>query len=408
MKIKRLTILIITLIFTIFLVGCPGSRQEFLEPNEYGFYDGYYVYKTEVYIENFLDRELQYNIDNLADGEAKYITADSYKYVEFKDIDKLNPLTTPNQEELTFDFSTIEKAYCIYSEDDDTEIASNMILIDSEKQLYWATGSFKYNDKKSYLSLFLVIDLYERIPFSDDVLDTYNQELYISSEDFLKTIDIDDYLSVGVFQLSNFYNTFKDNIVYFGNIYSYYLKINNNFVFRIFEDKYADSVLELLYIKENRIVETVRDFNLFEAFIYTNTHKLYTETNNIVMNDILDNTNNDPSCMYYKFNNLEILNKYSISRSLDAILMIIKENPEPSEISLFIEIIKELIFVKCEEDIKLNGYGMYNICIDDNIMYMNIIKGRYYMIVNECLYELINPTIDFLSACYIFNDYRYR
>ena len=404
MKIKRITILLITLIFTIFLVGCPGSREyEVLEPNELGFYDGYYVYKTEVYMDQYFDRTPNYNEDNKADGVTEYLSSDSYTFEACENIEEIEPFTMDPDGEIEFDFSMIEKAYYAF-ESPDAEATGKMLLIDKEKKLYWANGSFFYEGMTKPFLLFININLYERVIYSDNAIEACNQENSISIEDFLTSINQEDIASEYSFINSTFYNTFTDKIKY--NEYFYYLRINNNFVFRIGEYGY-ETIAELLYIMDNKIIETIRDFNLFEAFLITNTHKLFMDTNEVKFNDIMGNINNDPSSIYYRFYNLEKLNTYFISRSLNEELLLIKENPVPGEVLDFIEILKELIFVKCEEDIKLNVYGMYNIGIDDNVLYMNIINGRYYMIVNESIYEIINPTIDFLNACYIFNDYRY-
>ncbi len=404
MKTKRITILLITLIFTIFLVGCPGSREyEVLEPNELGFYDGYYVYKTEVYMDQYFDRTPNYNEDNKADGVTEYLSSDSYTFEACENIEEIEPFTMDPDGEIEFDFSMIEKAYYAF-ESPDAEATGKMLLIDKEKKLYWANGSFFYEGMTKPFLLFININLYERVIYSDNAIEACNQENSISIEDFLTSINQEDIASEYSFINSTFYNTFTDKIIY--NEYFYYLRINNNFVFRIGEYGY-ETIAELLYIMDNKIIETIRDFNLFEAFLITNTHKLFMDTNEVKFNDIMGNINNDPSSIYYRFYNLEKLNTYFISRSLNEELLLIKENPVPGEVLDFIEILKELIFVKCEEDIKLNVYGMYNIGIDDNVLYMNIINGRYYMIVNESIYEIINPTIDFLNACYIFNDYRY-
>lgn len=404
MKTKRITILLITLIFTIFLVGCPGSREyEVLEPNELGFYDGYYVYKTEVYMDQYFDRTPNYNEDNKADGVTEYLSSDSYTFEACENIEEIEPFTMDPDGEIEFDFSMIEKAYYAF-ESPDAEATGKMLLIDKEKKLYWANGSFFYEGMTKPFLLFININLYERVIYSDNAIEACNQENSISIEDFLTSINQEDIASEYSFINSTFYNTFTDKIIY--NEYFYYLRINNNFVFRIGEYGY-ETIAELLYIKDNKIIETIRDFNLFEAFLITNTHKLFMDTNEVKFNDIMGNINNDPSSIYYRFYNLEKLNTYFISRSLNEELLLIKENPVPGEVLDFIEILKELIFVKCGEDIKLNVYGMYNIGIDDNVLYMNIINGRYYMIVNESIYEIINPTIDFLNACYIFNDYRY-
>lgn len=404
MKTKRMTILLITLIFTIFLVGCPGSREyEVLEPNELGFYDGYYVYKTEVYMDQYFDRTPNYNEDNKADGVTEYLSSDSYTFEACENIEEIEPFTMDPDGEIEFDFSMIEKAYYAF-ESPDAEATGKMLLIDKEKKLYWANGSFFYEGMTKPFLLFININLYERVIYSDNAIEACNQENSISIEDFLTSINQEDIASEYSFINSTFYNTFTDKIIY--NEYFYYLRINNNFVFRIGEYGY-ETIAELLYIMDNKIIETIRDFNLFEAFLITNTYKLFMDTNEVKFNDIMGNINNDPSSIYYRFYNLEKLNTYFISRSLNEELLLIKENPVPGEVLDFIEILKELIFVKCEEDIKLNVYGMYNIGIDDNVLYMNIINGRYYMIVNESIYEIINPTIDFLNACYIFNDYRY-
>lgn len=404
MKTKRITILLITLIFTIFLVGCPGSREyEVLEPNELGFYDGYYVYKTEVYMDQYFDRTPNYNEDNKADGVTEYLSSDSYTFEACENIEEIEPFTMDPDGEIEFDFSMIEKAYYAF-ESLDAEATGKMLLIDKEKKLYWANGSFFYEGMTKPFLLFININLYERVIYSDNAIEACNQENSISIEDFLTSINQEDIASEYSFINSTFYNTFTDKIIY--NEYFYYLRINNNFVFRIGEYGY-ETIAELLYIMDNKIIETIRDFNLFEAFLITNTYKLFMDTNEVKFNDIMGNINNDPSSIYYRFYNLEKLNTYFISRSLNEELLLIKENPVPGEVLDFIEILKELIFVKCEEDIKLNVYGMYNIGIDDNVLYMNIINGRYYMIVNESIYEIINPTIDFLNACYIFNDYRY-
>ena len=406
MKIKRITILLITLIFTIFLVGCPGSREyEVLEPNELGFYDGYYVYKTEVYVDQYFDREVNYNKYNKADGVTKYISSDSYKYVEFENIEKIKPITMIPEEEISFDFSIIEKAYYLFDKKENLDETTNsMLLIDEDKQLYLAKGVFDFRNSEKPSILFSNINLYERVIYSNNAIEACGQENSISITDFLNNINQEDIRSEYSFINSTFYNTFIDNIVY--NEHFYYLRINNNFVFRIGEYAY-ETIAELLCIKDNKIIETIRDFYLYDAFLITNNHKLFIDTNEAKFNDIMDNTNNDPNSIYYQFNNLEKMNTYFISQSLNEKLRLIKENPVSAEVLAFTEILKELIFVKCEEDIKLNVYGMYNIGIDDNVLYMNIINGRYYMIVNEGVYEIINPTIDFLNACYISNDYRY-
>ena len=410
MKNNKIIIIILTLIFTIFLVGCPGPDiklpNENLVLNEYGFYDGYYAYKTEVYLDTFFDRKIQYNMSNLADGEIRYFSSDSHKYVEEKNIKNLKYITGLFGEKTNFDLKKYEKIYHIYNLDEEIEdISFSMLLIDKEKNVYSAAG-FIVSDSEVW---FAWIRLYERISYSQNVINVYNQDLKIDSNTFFKYISNETFQSIYSFLNSELYFKINNKIIQSED--KYYLKIDNNFVLQIYEHN-KELIRELLFINDNKIIETVREPKSYEGFIYTNTHKLYIETNDVIANDIIDLENNNQDIKYYQFNSLESINDYSIIKNENDNQIIIKEKPETNEINIFIKLLKELIFVKSDQDIECSNQSSYIINIDNNInnnivIYMDIINDRYYVNINNQTYELINPTRDFIDKFYIFNDYRY-
>ena len=76
---KKIVMTLIISMFIVFLTGCPGNTKNL---NQYNFYDGYYAYKTEVYIDEHYSRLTDYNLNNLADGYVLEFTENNYSYIK--------------------------------------------------------------------------------------------------------------------------------------------------------------------------------------------------------------------------------------------------------------------------------------------------------------------------------------
>ena len=395
---KKIVMTLIISMFIVFLTGCPGNTKNL---NQYNFYDGYYAYKTEVYIDEHYSRLTDYNLNNLADGYVLEFTENNYSYIK-ADINLKNLILFDYNCKL--DESIIENYYYIFPVSSTSQtVTQKLMMIDESNNIYLAYGIFD-TSKKNQICYY--IHQYEQINNGTEIIEYVNSTNAIGCESFidnLNNLNEEILSSVEKYESSIFYQNLKTPLNYTSRNKIY--KIENNIMFQTY---IKDNVIqcELLLIKNNKIIKTEKNYKNFKFFISSCLNI------NIEAPTIISHIFQYDSILNNTFYNLDIQTKqnyvqvrnYKPSDNSVAKEKYIESLDELNEIENLIE---SMLLVKCEGF--LNAFFLFNekdICvIESNDFIMNIKKIEYYDIYvieyscrgnNKSIrFELINSEIIF-------------
>lgn len=393
---KKIVLILIISTFIIILTGCPGNTKNL---NQFNFYDGYYAYKTEVYIDEHYSRLTDYNLNSLADGYVLEFTESNYLYIKANI--ELNNLILFDYN-CKLDESIIKNYYYIFPVSSTSQtVTQKLMIIDENNNIYLAYGIFD-TSKKNQICYF--IHLYEQINNGTEINEYIDSSNNLGYEYFINNLDnLNDEIlsSIEKYESSIFYQNLKTplNNTSRNKIY----KVDNNIMFQTY---IKDNVIqcELLLIKDKKIIKSEKNYKNFKFFIYshlntnieTPTKINYNFQHNTIKNNIFYNFDIQTELDYFHIRN------YHIENNEDTKEKYIQSIDELNEIE---NIIESMIIVKYEAF--SNAFGFFpekDICIIENNKYiMEIKKIEYYDIYiiefichgqNESIrFELINNEI---------------
>jgi len=328
--------------------------------SEYGHIYGDYVFKQEVYLAPYFSR-LIFPYDGYADGyvyhfvespliEYKNIDIDLSKYFDEEYIFKYNN---------NFDYKNIENIIYMKEYKDLLSINSpkykeNILFIAEDKTLYLANGNFNIETNNYSFSVIQEMEYLSCIkPVSQ--INNYQNAVISSKKEGMKydkfiTL-IPDFINADYSSINRFISSCKaledleDYCVFStsGVFHKVYM-IGNQYIFSINIGRNG-LCIELMYLKDGIVVETVKDPNKLSKLIYKYNYYLLDESQ---ISDVNENNSNNEFYSLKTLDNVDSVSIFYHSNSLSSYIhhAILKEDSSKEEINKFKDILSSLVLTK--------------------------------------------------------------